>query len=567
VCTFGFKFTEPQDRKWSVEMAKQSCVALLLLLSFTTTASASAGELVALQKELHELRLLAKTAIADRAALHEQVQELRETMAFNKENAEDSEKVSTRSLAEKGGPEDWQAPLTHVWLLICGSLVMFMQAGFALVESGSCRSRNVQNILMKNMCDVCVGTLSWWAVGWSLAYGFGDDNNSGFAGNTQFFADGFLKYEEDTGAWKQGNSCSDCELNWFFQWAFCSAAATIVSGGVAERVQFPAYATYTLCMTAFIYPIVVGWTWSGSGWLNAKDPSNPDRPGINDIGIMDFAGSGIVHMTGGFGALVGAVIAGPRLGRFDGTAIESEFDPHSLPLIVQGTFVLWFGWYGFNCGSTLSMGDASTGMLAAHVALTTTLSAATGGLTVLAIRFAILKRYDIGGMCNGVLAGLVSITAGCATVEPHTALLIGFLGACLYEGASRLLKFLKVDDPIDAFAVHGSAGAWGALACAFFDWGKDMDYAHGWSGFSCYKDGDISDPDKCKSGAWGEQMVANIVMVLAVIGWTVGLSTVVFLPLRLVGVLRSPDIIQDQGQDAAKHSPTKAYSIGDSSTV
>jgi Amt family ammonium transporter len=509
-----------------------------------------------LHNELQELRALAKAASEDRAAFQQEYEALQKTLG-------NARRLQDRSSSAAEGDINWQAPMTHVWLLICGALVMFMQAGFALVESGSCRARNVQNILMKNMCDVCVGTLSWWACGWALAYGFTDDNKSGFAGNSQFFSEDFLVYNEDMGKWTQDNNCRDCELHWFFQWAFCSAAATIVSGGVAERVQFPAYATYTLCMTAFIYPVVVGWTWSWAGWLN-KENEALGRSGINDVGFMDFAGSGVVHMTGGFGALIGAIIAGPRVGRFDGMAVESEFDPHSLPLIVQGTFVLWFGWYGFNCGSTLSMASASTGMLAAHVAQTTTLSAATGGLGVLFIRFLILKRYDIGGMCNGILAGLVSITAGCSTVEPGTALLIGLIGGCVYEGNSRLLKFLKVDDPIDAFAVHGSCGLWGTIACAFFDWGKDFDYAHGWNGFDCVKD---KDGLSCKSGAWGEQMVANIVMILAIVGWTVGLSTVVFLPLRLVGVLRSPDSIQDQGQDAAKHSPMKAYSIGDSSTV
>jgi Amt family ammonium transporter len=544
-------------------MAKNSCFALLLL---SLAAAASTDEAAELHKELQELRALANAAIADRAAFQKEYQALQKTLAtFNQDDAEGKggmRQLQDRVGSKAEGDTNWQTPLSHVWLLICGALVMFMQAGFALVESGSCRARNVQNILMKNMCDVCVGTISWWAVGWALAYGFSDDNESGFTGNTQFFADGFLSYDDSMGRWTQGDSCSNnCELNWFFQWAFCSAAATIVSGGVAERVQFPAYATYTLCMTAFIYPVVVGWTWSFAGWLNKKDEAS-GRPGINDIGFIDFAGSGIVHMTGGFGALVGAIVAGPRCGRFDGTAIEAEFDPHSLPLIVQGTFVLWFGWYGFNCGSTLVMNSAETGMLAAHVAQTTTLSAAIGGLGVLMIRFVILKRYDIGGMCNGILAGLVSITAGCATLEPGAALLVGLIAAFVYEGNSRLLKAVKVDDPIDAFAVHGSCGLWGTIAAAFFDWGKDFDYAHGWNGFTCYKDN-----LNCKSGAWGEQMVANIVMILAIVGWTVGVSTIVFLPLRLVGVLRSPDGIQDQGQDAAKHSPMKAYSLNNDQSV
>lgn len=451
---------------------------------------------------------------------------------------------------------NWADPMSHTWLILCGALVMFMQAGFAMVESGSCRAKNVQNILMKNLVDVCIGTLCWWATGWAFAYGFDGEktieDDNGFMGYKQFFTDDFMVYDKDAGSWGPGETCAGCQLSWFFQWAFCSAAATIVSGGVAERVNFPAYGSYTILMTAFIYPVVVGWTWSVKGWLNAGL--------INDTGFMDFAGSGIVHMTGGVGALVGAAIAGPRKGRFDGTASETEFDPHSLPLIVLGTFILWFGWYGFNCGSTLGMGSASTGVMAAHVAVNTTLSAATGGLGVLVLRFAILKKYDIGGMCNGILAGLVSITAGCGNLETWAAFIAGLVGACVYEGASRLLKLVKVDDPIDAFAVHGAAGAWGVFVCAFLDWGY-FDSAHGWSGFDCYKkEGET----KCNSDAWGEQLVANIVEILAIAGWVAFFTALVFVPLRLAGILRSDDETQDKGQDAAKHSPSKAYSMGES---
>jgi len=333
-------------------------------------------------------------------------------------------------------------------------------------------------------------------------------------------------------------------LNWFFQWAFCSAAATIVSGGVAERVKFPGYVAYSFMMTAFIYPVVVAWTW-GYGWLAS----------INDIGFMDFAGSGIVHMTGGVGALVGAICSGPRNERWTNPDL---FVPHSLPLVVLGTFILWFGWYGFNCGSTLGLSDAGTGELAAHVAMNTTIAAATGGLVVFLLRVVILKgAYDIAGFCNGILAGLVSITAGCGNLDCGAAFVVAFIGGFIYQGTSIAMKKLRIDDPIDAFAVHGASGAWGVISCALFDWGKGTDYAHGWSGFDCKR----GDDGNCAGGVWGQLVIANLVEVVAIVAWVAGLSALIFIPLRAMGLLRADDAVQEVGMDVAKHSPSKAYTI------
>eukprot|EP00930_Biecheleria_cincta_P009284 TRINITY_DN1109_c0_g1_i1.p1 TRINITY_DN1109_c0_g1~~TRINITY_DN1109_c0_g1_i1.p1 ORF type:complete len:544 (-),score=95.97 TRINITY_DN1109_c0_g1_i1:392-2023(-) len=440
--------------------------------------------------------------------------------------------------------ENLQQALDHTWFILCGAMVMFMQAGFAMVESGCCRAKNVQNILLKNLTDVCVGTLGWWMSGWAFAYGgpmVDGYLENGFIGTDQFFGAGFMSTPkagmiEPTGAIK----------SWFFQWAFCGAAATIVSGGVAERVNFPGYCIFSFVMTAFIYPVCVAWTW-GYGFL-AKD--------ISDVGYMDFAGSGVVHMTGGVGALVGAIIAGPRMGRFDN---PDAFNPHSLPLIVLGTFILWFGWYGFNCGSTLGMTTAAKGMMAAQVAMNTTIAGATGGLTVFTLRLALLKKYDIGGFCNGILAGLVSITAPCGNVEVGPAFVIALIGGFLYQGASALLRKVKVDDPIDAFAVHGVCGAWGTLAAALFDWGDGFDLYHGWSGFACAQDAS----GVCLKGAWGGGMAANVVEVLAIASWVAAWSTIIFLPLRLANFLRASDSVQQEGFDAAKHSPSKAYAMGE----
>merc|ERR1719188_2886468 len=223
-------------------------------------------------------------------------------------------------------------------------------------------------------------------------------NENRFIGTKQFFGTGFLTTDDD------GNQTPDPEggalmLSWFFQWAFCSAAATIVSGGVAERVQFPGYLIYSFMMTAFIYPVVVCWTW-GYGWLAGGTEKT-----INTVGYMDFAGSGVVHMSGGVGALIGAIAAGPRTGRFT-SSNPSEFDSHSVPFVVLGTFTLWFGWYGFNCGSTLAMSDAETGALAAQVAMNTTVSAACAGIVTFVLRYVVTKPhlYDVGALCNGILA-------------------------------------------------------------------------------------------------------------------------------------------------------------------
>merc|ERR1712048_599149 len=368
---------------------------------------------------------------------------------------------------------------------------------------------------------------------------------------------GFSEADEETGiqtgGYVPGSVGTTSQLNWFFQWAFCSAAATIVSGGVAERIMFPPYALFSFLMTGFVYPIVVAWTW-GYGWLAA----------INDVGYMDFAGSGVVHLTGGIGALVAAIIVGPRTGRFDPARAE-EFAPHNLSLCVLGTFILWFGWYGFNCGSTLSLHSATTGAMAAQVAMNTTISAATGGLVVLVLRLGITfktegsPKYDLNGMCAGILGGLVSITAPCGTVECGSSVAIGLIGGIFYVGSSAGLKKAGIDDPLDAFPVHGACGIWGVLAAAFFDWGVGFDYAHGWSGYSCVQ----GDDGNCLEGGWVMLFTANIVEIFAIIAWTGALTAIILLPMRLAGILRATEDVQVEGLDFGKHSPNTGYAIQD----
>merc|ERR1711998_96037 len=293
--------------------------------------------------------------------------------------------------------------------------------------------------------------------------------------------------------------------DWFFQWAFCATAATIVSGAVAERINFVGYVVYSAVMTGIIYPIIVWWTWSGNGWLT-------------NMGYSDFAGSGIVHLTGGIGAFVGAAIIKPRTGRWEAlTNGSTEFDPHNMGMVTLGTFILWFGWYGFNCGSTLSFSDAATANNGALVAMNTTIAAALGGLTVFTVRFIMFKAgktqkpYDLAGACNGILAGLVAVCAGVGSVEPHGALLIGILGGLGEELGSNLVKKLGVDDPLDAFAVHGCGGIVGLIMAPLVN----------------------------SAGVNGEMLTAHIVGIFAIIAWSGGLSAATFGALRVAGMLRN----------------------------
>merc|ERR1719375_2527794 len=405
---------------------------------------------------------------------------------------------------------DYSAVLDTLWLLICGTFVFFMHAGFAMLEAGTGRAKNTQAILIKNLLTVCMGTLGWYFLGWSLAYG-GDTkgvdswkdgtfedcpeaenplgcpdgyaDNGFIGGNVMFVGSGFLgKGDAVDKAWAEGvidptTNPQPGEYMWFFQWAFCTAGASIVSGGIAERVKFPGYMVFSFLMTSFIYPVVVCSTW-GYGWL---ETFQKDKDGNPVGGYIDFAGSGVVHLCGGIGALAGAAIVGKRTGRFDPDK-EDEFQPHSQPLIVIGTFILWFGWCGFNPGSTLGMSDSGTAMMAAHVMMNTTLSAAIGGLTVFILRYFIQgRKYDLSALCNGILAGLVSITAPCSNVESGSACIIGVVGGFVYCGSSALVQKLKIDDPVDASSVHGACGIWGCIAAALFDFGAGTDKHHGWS--------------------------------------------------------------------------------------
>jgi len=430
--------------------------------------------------------------------------------------------------------------LTTLWLLLGAYMVFLMQAGFALLEAGSVRAKNTKNILIKNLMDGCLGALVWYFIGYHLAYGTkdsctGGSDCNGFVGNG---ADVFMNKAAELAP--LGNAGSGhYYAGWMFQWAFAAAASTIVSGAVAERCKFGAYLAYTAALTGVIYPVVVNWGWSAHGWLS---PWTGTEPYLGANGMIDFAGSGIVHMTGGVAALVGAIFLGPRTGRFSPSGESIDMPGHSSVLVALGTFILWFGWYGFNPVSTLAFEYMET---AARVAVTTTLGAAAGGVTALSIHYGFTKSLDVGPMCNGILAGLVSITGNCVVIEPWAAALIGAIGAAIYYGFSALLRKLKIDDPLDASSVHGACGAWGVIAAGLFAKQKYVLNDYGAEGGA--------DDYGALYGGGGKQLGNQIAGVLAIIAWVGFTSSVLFGVLKYAGLLRVPVEEEEVGLDTSHH--------------
>ena len=331
---------------------------------------------------------------------------------------------------------DMQLGLDTVWVLIAAFLVFFMQAGFGMVEVGFIRAKNATNILTKNFLDFCMASIGFFAFGYALMFGAGN----GFMG----FSGWFLKGAES-------GAGIPLFAFWLFQAAFCGAAATIVAGGMAERMKFPAYLIYSFVISAFIYPLVGHWIWGG-GWLAS-------------LGFADFAGSTVVHTTGGIAALVGTMILKPRTGKYRADGSPNLIPGHNIPLAALGVFILWFGWFGFNPGSTLSVGN---GNLIARVAINTNLAAAAGGLAAMMTIWIISKKADLSMAMNGALAGLVAITAPCAFVDPVSAIIIGAVGGIIVVFGAFLLDKLKIDDPVGAVPVHGMNGIWGTLAVGLF---------------------------------------------------------------------------------------------------
>lgn len=326
--------------------------------------------------------------------------------------------------------------LQVIWMAMCVMLVFFMQAGFALLESGASRAKNSINVLMKNYMDMCLGGLIFWSVGFGLMFG---DTSTGWLGTSHFFQQQFTTAEA---------------VKLAYQTMFAATAATIVSGAVAERMHFSTYLIFSAFVTGIIYPVFGSWAWNEHGWLRA-------------LGFVDFAGSTVVHSIGGWCALAGIIVLGPRLGRYSRQGETREIPGHNLPLVALGGFILWLGWFGFNGGSISSLEKNNLGL----VLLNTHLGGSAGALSALLFMYFRKQPVLLSATINGSIAGLVSITAGAAYLSPLAAIAVGFTGGVFYLLAVNLLDRLQLDDVVGAVAVHGVGGVWGTLAVALFPQG------------------------------------------------------------------------------------------------
>ncbi len=337
-----------------------------------------------------------------------------------------------------------QTHADYLWTLIAAFMVFLMQAGFAMVEAGFTRAKSAVNIMMKNLMDFSLGTLGYWAIGFGLMFGA---SKTGWFGTSGFFLSDFAK---DGEPWTLAF--------WMFQVVFAATAATIVSGAMAERTKFVGYLAYSVVISAVIYPIFGSWAWgslfNGSGWLEG-------------LGFIDFAGSTVVHSVGGWAALAGAMVLGPRIGKYSKEGKAMAIPGHNIPFAAIGVFLLWFGWFGFNAGSTTA---AITDI--AGIAVKTNLAAAAGAVGAMIAAWALFGKPEASMSLNGALAGLVGITAGCANVSIASSVLIGFIAGILVVFSVLFIdKVLKVDDPVGAVSVHGVCGAWGTLAAGLFNTG------------------------------------------------------------------------------------------------
>jgi len=389
-----------------------------------------------------------------------------------------------------------------IWILVAAVLVMFMQPGFALVESGFTRSKNTANILMKNLMDFSIGSLGFWLIGYTIMYG---EDVGGFIGKMSLF------FNSDA-----INGVPD-KASLMFQTVFAATAATIVSGAVAERTKFSAYLIFSVAITVIIYPISGHWVWGG-GWLY-------------ELGFHDFAGSTVVHSVGAWVGLIGAAMVGPRLGKY-GKAGEPKAIPGSnLALGALGVFILWFGWFGFNPGSQLAAAGEENAVAISHIFITTNLAAAAGAVTAMFVTWMKYKRPGLSITLNGALAGLVAITAGCDAVSPGGAVLIGIIaGVILVYGVAFIDRVLKVDDPVGAVSVHGLSGAAGTLLVGLFSTTEGLFY-----------------------GGGAKLLGVQAIGVLAVAAWAMGLGFILFFILKKTIGIRVSRRIEEEGLDIYEH--------------
>jgi len=410
---------------------------------------------------------------------------------------------------------DLSAKLDTLWILIAAFLVFFMQPGFAMVETGFTRAKNAVNILMKNLVDVCIGCIVFFLVGYGFMFG---RDAGGFIGTDNFIIN--ILDQSDTSNF----------AFWIFQAVFAATAATIVSGAVAERIKFKNYLIYSVFITALIYPVVGHWIWGG-GWLS-------------NMGMIDFAGSTVVHSVGGWAGLAGAIILGPRFGKFNKDGSSNAITGHNIPLATLGVFILWFGWYGFNPGSTLS----GTSPAISTITVTTTLSAAAGALTAMFFTWIRYRKPDASMTLNGALAGLVGITAGCAVVSPISAMIIGALCGIIVSISIDLFdKKFKVDDPVGAISVHGICGFFGTLFVGLF---AQSEYANlaGFEGVN-----------GLFFGGGGKLLLTQFIGAASVFAWTFGTMLLIFFVVKKTIGLRVSRETELKGLDIEEHG-MEAYS-------
>jgi ammonium transporter, Amt family len=389
-----------------------------------------------------------------------------------------------------------------LYLMVATVLVFIMHAGFAMLEAGFTRSKNTANIIGKNLMTISLGILVYYAIGWGLMYG---EQVAGLFGSDGFFL--------TTAAYDTAETGYTLEIDFAFQAMFAATAATIVSGAVAERMKFGAYVAVAVVMTGLIYPIVGAWTWGG-GW-------------VSELGFTDFAGSTIVHLTGGVAALVGAAFLGPRIGKFDPKTGKARGIPgHSIALGALGTLLLFFGWFGFNGGSVLALDGETIG----YVIVTTALAGGAGGTA--AGFYTRLKngKWDVAMTANGILAGLVGITAGADSVSFNMALLVGLIAGVLVAVSVQMFDALKIDDPVGAISVHGTCGILGTL----------------WVGLAATEGGLFF-------GGGTELLIAQVIGILGVVAWVGVASALLFGVLKAMGQLRVSEEEEIEGLDVHEH--------------
>ncbi|TKY52065.1 Ammonium transporter 1 member 2 [Spatholobus suberectus] len=417
----------------------------------------------------------------------------------------------------------------NTYLLFSAYLVFAMQLGFAMLCAGSVRAKNTMNIMLTNVLDAAAGGLSYYLFGFAFAFGA---PSNGFIGR-HFF--GLRRYP-----WPSG------DYSFFlYQWAFAIAAAGITSGSIAERTQFVAYLIYSSFLTGFVYPIVSHWFWSSDGWAS---PTRNHGNLLFGSGVIDFAGSGVVHMVGGIAGLWGAFIEGPRIGRFDRTGRSVALRGHSASLVVLGSFLLWFGWYGFNPGSFLTIakgyGGGYYGQWSAigRTAVTTTLAGSTAALTTLFGKRLLVGHWNVIDVCNGLLGGFAAITSGCSVVEPWAAIVCGFMAAWVLIGLNKLAAKVEYDDPLEAAQLHGGCGAWGVLFTGLFAKREYVEEVYG-----------VGRPFGVFMGGGWRLVAAQAIQILVVCGWVTATMAPLFYGLHKMNLLRISSDDETAGMDLTRH--------------